>query len=96
VIAHLPQQSGGTDDARRHGDRPRSWWLSPVGLVTLGFLGVGGFLLITEHTAHVFGVLPWPLLAACPLMHVFMHHGHNGGHAHSSKGAPAPESEEEP
>jgi hypothetical protein len=25
--------------------------------------------------------LPWLLLAACPLMHVFMHHGH-GGHQH--------------
>jgi hypothetical protein len=45
--------------------------VSPVGLVTLGFLGVGGFFLITEHTAHVFGALPWLLVAACPLMHVF-------------------------
>jgi hypothetical protein len=28
---------------------------------------VGGFFLITEHTAHVFGVLPWLLVGACPL-----------------------------
>jgi hypothetical protein len=41
-------------------------------------------------------VLPWLLVAACPLMHVFMHHGHHGGHDHSSKGGPAPGSEEEP
>jgi hypothetical protein len=27
-------------------------------------------------------VLPYLLLAACPLMHLFMHHGH-GGHDHS-------------
>ena len=63
-MAQLPPQSRGTDDARGRDDRPRSWWLSPVGLVTFGFLGVGGFFLITEHTAHVFGALPWLLLAA--------------------------------
>jgi hypothetical protein len=45
-----------------------------------GFLAVAGFFLITEHTAHVFGALPYLLLAACPLMHLFMHHGH-GHHA---------------
>ena len=95
MIAHLPPQSRGTDDAGKRADKPRSWWLRPVGLVTLGFLGVGGFFLITEHTAHVFGALPWLLLAACPLMHVFMHHRHHGGHDHSSKGARAPGPEEE-
>jgi hypothetical protein len=36
--------------------------------------------LVTEHTAHVFGVLPYLLILACPLMHIFMHHGHHGGH----------------
>ena len=58
----------------------QAWWRSPVGIVTLGFLGVAGYFLITEHTAHVFGALPWLLIAACPLMHLFMHHGHHGGH----------------
>jgi hypothetical protein len=38
-----------------------------------------GFYLFTEHRAHLFGALPWLLILACPLMHVFMHHGH-GGH----------------
>jgi Protein of unknown function (DUF2933) len=52
-------------------DEPRSWWGSPVGIVTLGFLAVAGYFLITEHAAHVFGVLPWLLLAACPLTHLF-------------------------
>jgi hypothetical protein len=42
---------------------------------------IAGFFLLTEHTAHVYGALPYLLLAACPLMHVFMHHGH-GGHDH--------------
>lgn len=55
------------------------WWRTRSGMVLIGFLAVAGFFLITEHTAHVFGALPYLLLAACPLMHVFMHHGH-GGH----------------
>lgn len=49
--------------------------------VLLGFLAVIGFFLIAEHRAHVLGILPWLLLLACPLMHLFMHHGHGGGHA---------------
>ena len=57
-----------------------SWWRSASGIVTLGFLAVAGYFLITEHAAHLFGALPWLLLAACPLMHLFMHHG---GHRHS-------------
>ncbi len=66
---------------QQHQEQP--WWRSPTGIVTLGFLGVAGFFLITEHTAHVFGALPWLLIAACPLMHLFMHHGHHGGGSHS-------------
>jgi hypothetical protein len=35
----------------------------------------------------VFGALPFLLLAACPLMHLFMHHGHGGqgGHSHGGE-----------
>ncbi len=56
----------------------RSHW------VFIGFVLVAGFLLFTEHRAHVLGALPYLLLLACPLMHLFMHHGH--GHRHG--GAP--------
>ncbi len=59
------------------------WWRTPPGIVLCGFLAVAGFFLLTEHTAHVFGVLPYLLLAACPLMHLFMHHGH---HRHGDDG----------
>ena len=48
-------------------------------LVLIGFLIVAGFFLATEHRAHVFGILPFLLLLACPVMHLFMHGGH-GGH----------------
>ena len=63
-----------------HEHQEQSWWRTPIGIVTCGFLIVAGFFLLTEHTAHVFGVLPWLLILACPLMHLFMHHGHHGGH----------------
>ncbi len=42
-----------------HPFRPRSFFRSPVGLVLLGFLAIAAFFLLTEHTAHVFGVLPY-------------------------------------
>jgi uncharacterized membrane protein len=90
-------EHGDEADRQRHTERrdaARSWWTSTTGIVTLGFLGVAGYFLITEHTAHVFGVLPWLLLAACPLMHLFMHHGHHGGHDHSA-GAGSPDSKPE-
>ena len=63
-----------------------SFWRSPAGLALLVAMAVGGFYLVTEHTAHLFGALPYLLLLACPLMHVFMHHGH-GRHGRPN-GAP--------
>lgn len=56
------------------------WWRRPSGLVLCGFLAIAGFFLITEHAAHLYGFLPYALLLACPLMHLFMHHGHGHGH----------------
>lgn len=77
-------------DAGEH-ERPPSFWTSryAIGLIVIG--AVAGYFLLTEHLAHVLGALPYLLLLACPLMHVFMHHGHGGhrGHArHHSDQAP--------
>jgi hypothetical protein len=48
---------------------------------------VGGYFLLTEHRAHLFGALPYLLLLACPVMHLFMHKGHgHGGHGGSGQG----------
>jgi len=55
---------------------------------------VAGFFLLTEHTAHVFGVLPWLLILACPLMHIFMHHGRHGGQGQAPR--PRGDSDGEP
>lgn len=65
------------------------FWGTKTGIVCAGFLAVAAFFLLAEHTAHVLGALPWLLLAACPLMHLFMHHGHGAsgheGHAENSR-----------
>ena len=51
-------------------------------IVLFGFLAVIGYFLWMEHRAHVIEYLPYSLLVACLLMHVFMHRGH--GHHHGS------------
>ncbi len=44
-----------------------------------GFALIAAYFVYTEHREHLFAALPYLLLAACPLMHLF-HHGH--GHHH--------------
>ncbi|QPC83146.1 DUF2933 domain-containing protein [Phototrophicus methaneseepsis] len=56
---------------------------SPTRMVFVTFLAISAFFLITEHTAHVFGLLPYALLLLCPFLHLFMH-GKHGSHSHSS------------
>ncbi len=59
----------------------RRFFTSRATIVLIFFLAVAGALLLTEHRAHVLGVLVYLPLLACPLMHFFMHgHGSHGGH----------------
>ncbi|MBI3327600.1 MAG: DUF2933 domain-containing protein [Nitrospinae bacterium] len=44
-----------------------SWFRSRAGLVLLAFVAIVAFFLVTEHTAHVFGALPFVLVLLCPL-----------------------------
>lgn len=70
-----------------HGERPHGGFpISRVALVFVGFAIIAGALLFTEHRAHVLGALIWLPLLACPLMHVFMHHGHGGHRGHGQQG----------
>ena len=64
------------------------WLRSRTGLAMLGFLIVIAFFLLTEHTAHVFGLLPYALLLLCPLLHLLMHGGHGDHSDHSQHSAP--------
>lgn len=67
--------------AANQNPRQDSFLTSRAGLALLGFLAIGGFLLLTEHRAHVLGALFYLLPFACILMHFFMHGGHgHGGH----------------
>ncbi|WP_213770198.1 DUF2933 domain-containing protein [Bradyrhizobium sp. dw_78] len=56
---------------------------SKAGFAATMFAAVLGIYLLATHTGHVLGALPYLLLLACPLMHLF---GHHHGHHHE----PAP------
>lgn len=83
----------GASTARGPGRRwPIPPWLS---LCMLGAVAL--IWLWRDHPEHIFRVLPYLLLLACPLIHLFMHrgHGHGGGnpggtenedHHHSTAG----------
>jgi len=68
------------------------WFRSRSGLVLLAFLVIAAFFVVSEHRAHVLGVLPWLLVLACPLLH-FMHRGHGGGRGGHGGGARPPDGE---
>ena len=54
---------------------------SPAGIFMLVAGAVGGYYLLTEHFTHVTQAIPYLILLACPLMHVFGH-GHGRGRGH--------------
>lgn len=58
---------------------PRSGPSTRLWIVLCAFLAIMGFFLLTEHRAHLFGLLPYVLLLACPLLHWLLHgkHGHH-------------------
>ena len=67
------------------------FWRSRYAVGLLVFGAVAAYFLLSEHRAHFFGALPFLLLLACPLMHIFMHGGHGrhgGGHGGHSGGKP--------
>ena len=60
-----------------HHSEARSWFRSRSSIVLLTFLAIATFFVVTEHRAHALGALPYLLLLACPLLHLF-HGGHRG------------------
>ncbi len=62
--------------------RSRSTW------VLIAFLAIAAYFLLSEHRAHFLAYLPFVLLAACPLLHLF--HGHGGHGAHGGSDADRP------
>jgi hypothetical protein len=47
------------------------------------------FWLLRDHWGHALGLLPYLLFLTCPLMHLFMHHGHRH-HDHRASTEPRP------
>ena len=90
---HLPSSAGPSrhDDSGRPAPE-RGFWTSKAGLVTVGFLLVAAFFLFSEHRAHALGILPFVLILACPLLHLFMHGGHGGHGSHGMSGRANPKS----
>jgi hypothetical protein len=52
---------------------------SGLGLAACSVAAALGVYLLATHTGHVVSALPYLLLLACPLMHLF---GHGHGHSH--------------
>ena len=79
-----PQQPAQQPDQLNQDNAPPPFWRSryAIGLLVLG--AVAAYFLLSEHRAHFFGALPFLLLLACPLMHMFMHGGHGGHRDHTS------------
>ncbi|WP_321940098.1 DUF2933 domain-containing protein [Paraburkholderia sp. J8-2] len=68
----------------------RPFWRSRPAIALTVFGLIALYLLFSEHREHFLGVLPFLLLLACPLMHLFMHHGHgHGHHSHSGRNNPS-------
>ena len=56
--------------------------LSRTNIAFVGFFVLAGYLLWAEHAAHLklaIPFLPYLILLACPLLHIFMHGGHGHG-----------------
>jgi hypothetical protein len=64
-------------DSSKHSPRAR---LAPV--VAVWVLGAAALAyLAVAHRPHLLGWLPYLIILACPLMHLFMHRGHHARHA---------------
>ena len=63
-------------------EKPLPFWKSRGGIVLGMLLVIAVFYVVNEHLAHAGQFLPYLILLACPLMHIFGHH--HGGHGHSS------------
>jgi hypothetical protein len=56
-----------------------SFWKTPFGIVATLLAVAASVYLYMTHKDHVLALLPYAFLAACPLLHMFMHRGHGHG-----------------
>lgn len=60
-----------------------------VKLLIGALLSAAIFWIVENHWQHALGLLPYLLFLTCPLMHLFMHHGHGAHRDHPGKDRPA-------
>lgn len=65
-----------------HNHQAPRFWRSRAGFAWIVLAAVAGWFLWAEHRAHLLGALPYLIILACPLMHIFMHRGHHHGGKH--------------
>ena len=71
MIADQSHNEHGSE--RRNGMRAGKLVFGAFALIALYFL-------VTEHRAHAVALLPYALLLACPLLHLFHRHGGHDQH----------------
>lgn len=76
---HSSRHQHPSGERRQGGTRPATW-------VFWGFAAIALYFLVTEHRAHVVQYLPFALLLACPLLHLFHGHGGHGSHGGEQDG----------
>lgn len=57
-----------------------NWFLSWRGVALTLLLAAVSYYLLAAHREHLALALPYLLLLACPLMHIFGHGHHHSGH----------------
>lgn len=56
------------------------WWRSTTAILLATAVAMAALFLLEEHWRHALGLLPYLVLLACPLMHLFHKHGRHRGH----------------
>lgn len=69
----------------RHTALVRGGWIIVIALGSVSL-----YFVLINHAAHVYTLLPFLLLGACPLMHLFHRHGH--GHRDAAEPSSQPTS----
>jgi hypothetical protein len=61
------------------------FWKTPFGIGATLVAVAASIYLYLVHGDHVLALVPYAILAACPMMHMFMHRGHgHGRHSHGT------------
>src|SRR5262249_38729577 len=76
-VERWPMSTHSTHD--QHLENATVFWRTRAFLAALVLTTIALVLLWQEHQGHILGALPYLLLLACPLLHLF---GHCGSHHH--------------